>query len=222
MKIAMKTAYLLFVCFIVYFSLFWYHQISREKALARIIENLKAETRVAEVLVTDSREDVHKGLTRTTIKFLEYDSRGKPLEPKYFTFYGNVIQFQTLVVRFEDVYVEKKDLLRGKSIYLFLKAFALHDGQAEVFDITQADKTPEGYRAEGVPMRFQDEIWRRFWKYALDPNEREKLGIKNAQIEAPGSLFIPGTIYTLVIEHDGGLRIDTKPIPVIMRGERIR
>ena len=26
-------------------------------------------------------------------------------------------------------------------------------------------------------------------------------GIKNAQIEAPGSLFLPGTIYTLKIEH---------------------
>src|SRR5258708_32853809 len=31
----------------------------------------------------------------TTIKFLEYDVHGKPLTPKYFTFNGNLIQFQT-------------------------------------------------------------------------------------------------------------------------------
>jgi hypothetical protein len=34
------------------------------------------------------------------------------------------------------------------------------------------------------------------------------MGIKNAQIEAPGTKFVPGLIYTIKIEHDGGLRID--------------
>ena len=48
-----------------------------------------------------------------------------------------------------------------------------------------------------------------------------KLGIKNAQIEAPGTKFLPGYLYTLKIEHDGGLRIDTSTIPPIMRGEII-
>jgi hypothetical protein len=43
--------------------------------------------------------------------------------------------------------------------------------------------------------------------------------VKNAQIEAPGSIFVPGTIYTIKIEYDGGLRIDAKPIPEILKGE---
>ncbi len=45
--------------------------------------------------------------------------------------------------------------------------------------------------------------------------------IKNAQIEAPGSMFLPGTIYTLKIEHDGGIRIDAEPVPEILKGEAV-
>ena len=41
------------------------------------------------------------------------------------------------------------------------------------------------------------------------------------QIEAPGTMFVPGTLYTLKIEHDGGIRIDATPLSPILRGERI-
>ena len=75
---------------------------------------------------------------------------------------------------------------------------------------------PEGYRVGDPPNYFEREIWAHFWRYALDPKQREKMGIKNAQVEAPGQVFVPGTIYTLVLEHDGGLRIDTRPIPLIL------
>jgi hypothetical protein len=34
-------------------------------------------------------------------------------------------------------------------------------------------------------------------------------------------MFVPGTLYTIKIEHDGGMRIDTQSLPVILRGERI-
>ena len=66
-----------------------------------------------------------------------------------------------------------------------------------------------------------NKLWEEFWNYALDPKARERSGIKNAQIEAPGSMFLPGTIYTIKIEHDGGLRIDTRPVPEILKGEKV-
>ena len=68
---------------------------------------------------------------------------------------------------------------------------------------------------------FEKELWGSFWSYALDPEQRQRAGIKNAQIEAPGSMFVPGTIYTLHIEHDGGIRIDAQPIPEILKGETL-
>lgn len=188
----------------------------------RILENLKADTRAAEVLVTESKLDEVTGQFVTTIKFLEYGVDQRPLAPRYFTFHGNQIQFQSLVVRFDDKYVEQGHRLKGKSIYLFLKAFVLAGKETEVFEITKTGGVPEGYLAEGAPNKLQKEIWQRFWRYALDPRARENVGIKNAQLEAPGSVFVPGTIYTIRIENDGGLRIDASPIPQILKGEMIK
>ena len=48
-----------------------------------------------------------------------------------------------------------------------------------------------------------------------------KNSIKNTQIEAPGTMFIPGMLYTIKIEHDGGMRIDATKIPDILKGEKI-
>jgi hypothetical protein len=195
---------------------------NQNSALKKIIERLTADSRVAEVIVTDVKVNPQDNKTYTTIKFLEYDAKLRPLEPKYFTFSQNVIQFQSLVIRFDDFYVKKGDPLKGKSAYLFMKAFALTDKGAEVFDINKVNEVPSGYRIGPVENFFEISLWRKFWKYALDPKEAGRKGIKNAQIEAPGTRFIPGMIYTIKIEHDGGLRIDANPMPGILKNEEIK
>jgi hypothetical protein len=195
--------------------------IKKERVLKKIIERLQAETRRAEVLVTKSEFDEATKKIRTTIKFLEYDAQGKALEPKYFEFQGNIIQFQSLVIRFNDKLVETGDRLRGKSAAFFMKAFVLDGAQTQAFDITKVREVPEGYRVSEKANELEAKLWQEFWNYALDPGKRERAGIKNAQIEAPGSMFLPGTIYTLKIEHDGGLRIDASPIPEILKGEKV-
>lgn len=214
LKKAVRNLITLVVIFFLFVGFFKF----REFLLFRqIIHNLKAESRIAEVLVTDSSVDEYTRKYTTTIKFLEYDVKGKPLKPKFFTFKGNLIQFQTLVVRFDDRYIEEGHRMKGKSLYLFLKAFVLDGKNTQEFEITPAEVVPDGYRVGDPPSTFEKGVWKRFWKYALDPQSRQRVGIKNAQIEAPGSVFVPGTIYTLVIEHDGGIRIDTRPIPEILK-----
>jgi hypothetical protein len=198
-----------------------YQWIQRERVLRQIIERLHADTRVADVLVTKSEFDETSKKIATTIKFLEYDAQGKPLEPKYFTFRGNIIQFQSLVIRFNDKLVETGDRVRGKSAAFFMKAFVLEGPSTQEFEITKASEVPGGYQVSGKANEFEQKLWKEFWNYALDPKQRERAGIKNAQIEAPGSMFLPGTIYTLKIEHDGGLRIDASPVPEILTGEKI-
>lgn len=198
-----------------------YHWIQKERVLRKVIERLTAESRVADVLVTRSEYDEATKKIKTTIKFLEYDAKSQPLEPKYFTFQGNIIQFQSLVIRFADKLVEAGDRLRGKSAYFFMKAFVLDGKETQVFDITKINEIPGGYRVVGGENEFEKKLWAEFWQYAIDPKKRERAGVKNAQIEAPGSMFLPGTIYTLHIEHDGGIRIDAQPVPEILKGEKI-
>jgi len=199
----------------------FYMKHAREnKILKQMVTNLKADTRIAEVLVTNVSYDEEDKKLYTTIKFLEYDSAGRPMEPRYFTFSGNIIQFQSLVVRFDDLRVALGDKLRGKSAYFFWKVFMLDGPNTQEYEITPAGKVPGGYKVEkGGP--FEEKIWSRFWKLALEPDEAEKLGIKNAQIEAPGTMFVPGILYTLKIEHDGGIRIDTQKLSPILTGEKI-
>jgi hypothetical protein len=217
-KKALQKIIILSVFFFLFIGAFKFFQ--EYMTFRKIIQNLKAESRIAEVLVTDSSVDEYTRQYTTTIKFLEYGVKGSSLKPKYFTFKGNQIQFQTLVVRFDDKYIEEGHRMKGKSIYLFMKAFVLDGKNTQEFVITPREAVPDGYRISDAPNRFEKEIWQRFWKYALDPDERARVGIKNAQLEAPGSVFVPGTIYTLIIEHHGGIRIDTRPIPEILKNEK--
>ena len=192
------------------------------RMLNKIIERLSADSRVAEVIVTDVKQNPRSKKTYTTIKFLEYDTNLNPLKPKYFTFSGNIIQFQSLVIRFDDFYIKRGGRLRGKSAYIFWKVFMLDGKNTQEYEINKAYRVPGGYKIEGLKSPFEERLWRKFWEYALNPKEAKKAGIKNAQIEAPGTKFIPGMIYTIKIEHDGGLRIDAKPLNPILRGETIK
>ena len=191
----------------------------QNKMLKEIVKRLESDTRIAEVLVTGVKYNEVTGRNETTIKFLEYDTKGAPLESKYFTFSGNIIQFQSLVMRFGDDLVRKGDKIKGKSVYLFWKAFMLDGPDTQEYDITEIDRIPEGYKVEGD--KYEEEIWQKFWTYSLSPEHRNDMGIKNAQIEAPGTMFIPGILYTIRIEHDGGMRIDSKSLSPILQGEQI-
>ena len=189
--------------------------------LKQIVGRLEADSRVAEVLVTGVNYNETDQKTYTTIKFLEYDSAGRPLAPKYFTFSGNIIQFQSLVVRFDDRFVRQADALKGKSAYLFWKVFVLDGEQTQEYAITKVNAVPEGYQLDPPEDPVESKFWMSFWAYALDPQRAKSEGIKNAQIEAPGTMFVPGNIYTIKIEHDGGLRIDASPLSEILMGEQI-
>jgi len=189
--------------------------------LKKIINRLEADSRAAEILVTEVKEDSKTGQKKTTIKFLEYGARGKPVAPKYFTFSGNIIQFQSLVIRFEDMYVRDKDQFRGKSVFIFWKAFYLNGEDTEEFEINRMYEIPLGYKLPDGESMIEKSLWEKFWKFALNQKAAKERGIKNVQIEAPGSLFLPGYLYTLKIEHDGGLRIDSRPFSNILRGEQI-
>lgn len=206
----------------VFLAAVWlYRWVEEGRILRKVVERLSADSRIAEILVTKSELDESTGKVATTIKFLEYGADGSPLPPKYFTFKGNIIQFQSLVIRFEDRFIKAGDKLRGKSAYIFMKAFVLDGTNTQEFEITKTGSIPPGYRALDARTKFEEDLWSNFWDYALKPGVRAEEGIKNAQIEAPGSLFLPGTIYTIKIENDGGMRIDTRPVPEILKGEKV-
>jgi len=186
------------------------------RLLAKIIDRLSADSRVAEALVTEVRTDPADGKTYTTVKFVEFDAKGMPLEPRYFRFSSNIIHFQSMVIRFDDYYVKNAHPLKGRSAYVFMKAFAFVNGGVESYQINAFNEVPSGYAVSFAKNPFERRLWRSFWEYALKADKAKRSGIKNAQIEAPATKFVPGLLYTLKIEHDGGLRIDTAPLPAVL------
>lgn len=197
------------------------HYTHETKILKEVISRLEADSRIAEAVVTGVNYIDETNKLYTTIKFVEYDIDNKPLLPRYFTFPGNIIQFQSLVIRFDNLYIRKGDKLRGKSAYLFWKVFMLEGNKTQEYEITKINETPAGYKIKGNQDSFEKKLWQKFWKHAFDSKEAQKVGIKNVQIEAPGTMFIPGMLYTLRIEHDGGIRIDITSLPDIIKGEQI-
>jgi len=193
----------------------------RNHILNQIILRLRADSRRAQVLVTE--QEKRGDHLHTTLKFLEYDSLGRALPARYFTFNGDLIQFQALVIRFEDNLVMAGVPFKGKSASIFTKIFVLGDSQVEtqVFEINKGYDIPSGYRIGAHQTFFERMLWRRFWEYALDEAAARRAGVKNAQIEAPGTRFLPGRLYTVKIEHDGGLRIDSEELPPVLAGERL-
>lgn len=215
-----KIFKLLVVCFILVAvlsaGLFLYYYFNQAKILREMVDRFSADTRVANAIVTKKDYDSNGKNISTTIKFLEYDTKGNPLKPKYFTFKGDILQFQSLVIRFEDELIANNDKLRGKSLYLFWKVFRLAGKDTQEYAINSLEEVPLGYKANGPKNVLGAIIWQKFWEYALDSEKAAKLGIKNAQIEAPGTRFEPGILYTLEIEHDGGIRIDAEKLPEIL------
>lgn len=202
-------------------TVFYLRYSNENKILKQMVSRLEADSRIAEVLVTGVNYDERTQKTLTTIKFLEYDAAGEPMEPRYFDFSGNIIQFQSLVIRFDDIHIRRADALKGKSAFIFLKVFMLDGEDTQEYEITKAYEVPKGYRISDVREPFEEGLWMKFWEYALDSAEAKKMGIKNAQIEAPGTMFIPGMLYIINIEHDGGIRIDIAELPSILKGEHI-
>ena len=97
----------------------------------------------------------------------------------------------------------------------------LDDKAVQVYDLARVNEIPSGYKIADLKDHFEEKLWKAFWDYAFDPQKVSARGVKNAQIEAPGTMFIPGNLYTIKIEHDGGLRIDVTRLPEILKGEHI-
>lgn len=202
----------------------WYYQFEREKEiLNQIIDRLTTDRRVAEVYVEQLTKGESGERDKLRLKILEYDVDGKPLAPVHCTFSLNdVIHFEALVIRLSDEIVKGGE---GKSIHLFRRAFALEEGgnTYESCELTRPEEVPGGYRLPTGDKRVSElerRYWQGFWRYALDVDARTAAEVRNAQIEAPATRFVPEKIYHIQIEARGGLTIEAGPIPEVLKGPR--
>jgi hypothetical protein len=171
---------------------------------------LKVDHRVARIEVTGQApdpEDPERVLT--TVRFIEYDRDGEPLGPgQEITLAGKKLYLETLVIKFEDDYVEAGEFLRGTSLCLFRRMFSEEVAPRDGEEIDDTGSHPYAYNGgDGEDERFHAELWERFWDYANSPEAAAAKGVRAIHGEAPFVEARPGRSYRVELRASAGLSI---------------
>ena len=184
----------------------------RTEELTQIVERIRAERRVADIIVTEQKETA-PGVVHTTLLFVEYAKDGSPLPAKRFTIEGKQAHVDAMVVKFDGQYVADRDPLRGQSIALFTRLFGDKQTPEQAHRIDDPAQIPAVYRGVDPQVgEFEQELWRDFWKLADDESYRKSMGVRVAQGEGLWRPFEPGKLYTITLDNGGGLNISSEPL----------
>lgn len=170
---------------------------------------LKVDHRVARIEVLEqgpSPDDPTK--TTTTVRFTELDQEGEPVgEGRTYTLDGKKVYIETLVIKFEDEYVEGGDFLRGSSVCLFKTIFSEQVAPEDGYALDTVGTHPATYGGDAEEDLFHAELWERFWDYANDPELAKQKGVRAQHGEAPFVEVRPGKSYRVELRSSGGLSI---------------
>jgi len=171
---------------------------------------LKIDHRVARIEVIDQQaaED-DPSRVETTVRFIEYDEDGAPLDDgQVITLPGNKLYLETLVIKFEDDYVEAGEFLRGTSLCLFRRMFSEGRAPVDGVEIDTPGTHPHPYTGGDTEDElFQAELWENFWDYANDPEAAASKGVRAIHGEAPFIEVRPGRSYKVELRASAGLSI---------------
>ena len=185
--------------------------------LSLSLQLIKLDHRVARLEVLDQREiegeydEDGEPLVETTVRFTEIGQDGQPVgDPVEATVQGTRVYIESLVIKFDDRYVEEADYLRGTSVVLFKNLFGRDQKPSEGTPIDNQGAQPRIYGDEDGPDPLHAELWERFWEYANDPNLADEAGVRAMQGEAPFMELRKGKVYRVDLRASGGLTIQSE------------
>ncbi len=172
----------------------------RLEAYLKILKHIDRRARI-EVLL--QAKDAHGNL-QTTIRFTEIDDSGKPVSAsREFTLPGQEVYFDTLVIKFDDHYVEQGDPVKGRALMLFRRIFSSTMRAEDGFAIDREGQAPEVY-AEGQELSsFEKELWKRFWELANDEKLAKEHGVRAIHGDAPYMRLEPDRVYEICLRSTG-------------------
>ncbi len=176
---------------------------------------LKVDHRVARIEVVDQTTDPQDPTrVTTTVRFIEYGRDGEALGPgQVIVLEGKKLYLETLVIKFEDDYVEAGEFLRGTSLCLFRRMFSEATAPRDGTEIDEQDSSPDAYSrgaytgGDSEAELFHAELWQHFWDYANDPEAAAAKGVRAIHGEAPFVEMRPGGAYKIELRSSAGLSI---------------
>ena len=144
-------------------------------------------------------------VVKTTFSFSEVDQSDKPIgEKRKFTIDGDILYVDTMVIKFEDNFVEQGDVLKGTALCLFTRFFGDKQKPEDGPRIDAEGKTPQPYKLDFPDTTgFENELWDNFWKLAQDPEYAKSKGVRAAHGQAPSMMLEEGATYKLEMTNTG-------------------
>ncbi len=172
----------------------------RLEAYLKILKHIDRRARV-EVL---RQANDQQGNLETTIRFTETDDTGKPISTsRELTLPGQEVYFDTLVIKFDDHFVEQGDPLKGQALMLFRRIFSSTMRAEDGFVIDQEGQVPEVYAGRQAPSDFEKELWKRFWELANDEKLAKEHGVRAIHGDAPYMRMEPDRVYEICLRSTG-------------------
>lgn len=173
------------------------------------LELLRERRRVAVIDQIEPAPSVARpGGRRTAFRFRELGPDGATLgTPQRFEIEGDLVYVDALVVKFDDEFVEQRDLLRGSTVLLFRRIFGEFQAPADGYPIDAAGLRPLAYEVEAGPPAFHRELWAEFWRYANDPEVARRSGVRAMHGEAPSMRLASGRSYEIELRSSEGLTL---------------
>jgi hypothetical protein len=178
----------------------------RLKTFLKLLEHTE---RRAQLEVISQTKDAD-GETVNKLRFTELDPQGgvvgaqRELEIK-----GDEVYVDTLIIKFEDHFVEQSDPLKGKALLLFRRIFTNRVKPDDGYVLDKNGVPPEIYAGKTAPSPFERDLWTRFWKVANDEQLAKQAGVKAMHGQSVYGKLMPNLVYTLLMRSTGEMILPT-------------
>jgi hypothetical protein len=174
-----------------------------KQRLEAYLKILKRIDRRARVEVLRQAKD-QQGVLQTTIRFTEVDDTGKPLNAsRELTLPGQEVYFDTMVIKFDDHFVEQDDPVKGRALMLFRRIFSNTMRAEDGYVIDAQGQVPQVYADRQVPSNFEQDLWKRFWELANNDKLAKEHGVRAIHGDAPYMRLEPDRVYEVCLRSTG-------------------
>jgi hypothetical protein len=182
--------------------------------LKTYLKMLEYTERRAQLEVLTQAKDA-AGDTVNKLRFSELDPQGGVLgAQRTFEIKGDEIYLDTLVIKFEDHFVEASDPLRGKALMLFRRVFTNSVKPDDGYDLDRNGVTPALYLSRAGSSPFEKDLWARLWEVANSESLAKQAGVKAIHGQAVYGKLVPGMVYTYLMRNTGEMILPPPKPPV--------
>jgi hypothetical protein len=180
--------------------------------LTTFVKLLEHTERRAQLQVTAQTVNA-QGETVNHLRFTELNPQGGVVgTQRDLEIIGEEVYVDTLVIKFEDHFVEEGDPLKGKALLLFRRIFTNRVKPDDGYILDKDGVPPEIYAGKSTPNPFERDLWSRFWVVANSEELAKKLGVKAMHGQAVYGRLVLNMVYTLEMRSTGELVIPTPRI----------